>query len=292
MPLTGVRGIRTTDIILTLVMLLITLLCLMPLIYVISLSFSGKSAAASGAVTLFPVDFTFYSYEYMFKDSRFFDAFGVSVKRVLLGGAINFVLTILMAYPLAKERLEFRSRDVYMWLIVFMMMFNGGLIPWYMVVKSLHLTDTIWALVLPTAVPIFNVILLMNFFRGMPKEITESAKMDGAGPWRTLITIAVPLATPAIATVTLFSIVGHWNAFFDGLILMNKQHNIPLQTYIQQLVVAPSISSSTRPEDLINFSQRTFNAAKIVVTMLPILLIYPFVQRFFVHGITLGSVKE
>ncbi|MGO4548814.1 carbohydrate ABC transporter permease [Paenibacillus sp. 2TAB23] len=292
MPLTGLRGIRTTDIILTLVMLLITLLCLLPLVYVVSLSFSGKSAAASGAVTLFPVDFTLYSYEYMFKDSRFFDAFGVSVKRVLLGGAINFVLTILMAYPLAKERLEFRSRDVYMWVIVFTMMFTGGLIPWYMVVKSLHLTDTIWALVLPTAVPIFNVILLMNFFRGMPKEINESAKMDGAGPWRTLIAIAVPLAMPAIATVTLFSIVGHWNAFFDGLILMNKQHNIPLQTYIQQLVVAPSISSSTRPEDLINFSQRTFNAAKIVVTMLPILIIYPFLQRYFVHGITLGSVKE
>lgn len=292
MPLTGKRGIRTTDIILTLVMLLITLLCLLPLIYVVSLSFSGKSAAASGAVTLFPVDFTFYSYEYMFKDSRFFDAFGVSVKRVLLGGAINFVLTILMAYPLAKERLEFRSRDIYMWVIVFTMMFTGGLIPWYMVVKSLHLTDTIWALVLPTAVPIFNVILLMNFFRGLPKEINESAKMDGAGPWRTLITIAVPLAMPAIATVTLFSIVSHWNAFFDGLILMNKQQNIPLQTYIQQLVVAPSISSSTRPEDLINFSQRTFNAAKIVVTMLPILIIYPFLQRYFVHGITLGSVKE
>ncbi|CAM4383957.1 ABC-type glycerol-3-phosphate transport system permease component [Paenibacillus endophyticus] len=292
MPLTGLRGIRTTDIILTLVMLLITLLCLLPLVYVVSLSFSGKSAAASGAVTLFPVDFTLYSYEYMFKDSRFFDAFGVSVKRVLLGGAINFVLTILMAYPLARERLEFRSRDVYMWVIVFTMMFTGGLIPWYMVVKSLHLTDTIWALVLPTAVPIFNVILLMNFFRGMPKEINESAKMDGAGPWRTLIAIAVPLAMPAIATVTLFSIVGHWNAFFDGLILMNKQHNIPLQTYIQQLVVAPSISSSTRPEDLINFSQRTFNAAKIVVTMLPILIIYPFLQRYFVHGITLGSVKE
>jgi ABC-type glycerol-3-phosphate transport system permease component len=286
------QRIKTADILLLLLMLFITLLCLLPLVYIVSLSLSGKSAAAAGKVTLFPVDFTFYSYKYMLSDHRFFEAFGVSVKRVLLGGAINFVLTILMAFPLAKERSEFKSRNLYIWVIVFTMMFNGGLIPWYMVIKNLHLIDTIWALTLPTAVPIFNVILLMNFFRNLPKEISEAATVDGAGPWRMLLTISVPLAMPAIATVTLFSVVNHWNAFFDGMILMNKQSNIPLQTYIQQLVVQPIISSTTRAEDLINFSQRTFNAAKIVVTMLPILVIYPFLQKYFVSGITLGSVKE
>lgn len=287
-----VKRFKGSDILLLLLMLLITLLCLLPLIYIVSLSLSGKSAASAGQVTLFPVDFTFYSYQYMLSDHRFFDAFFVSVKRVLIGGAINFVLTIMMAFPLAKERSEFRSRNAYMWIIIFTMMFNGGLIPWYMVVKGLHLTDTIWALTLPTAVPIFNVILLMNFFRNMPKEISEAATVDGAGPWRMMLTIALPLAMPAVATVTLFSVVNHWNAFFDGMILMNKQSNIPLQTYIQQLVVQPVVSSTTRAEDLINFSQRTFNAAKIVVTMVPILVIYPFLQKYFVTGITLGSVKE
>lgn len=286
------QRIKASDILLLLLMSLITLLCLLPLVYIVSLSLSGKSAAAAGRVTLFPVDFTFYSYKYMLSDYRFFDAFAVSVKRVLIGGAINFALTILMAFPLSKERSEFKSRNFYIWVIVFTMMFNGGLIPWYMVIKNLHLIDTIWALTLPTAVPIFNVILLMNFFRNLPKEISEAATVDGAGPWRMLLRISVPLALPAIATVTLFSVVNHWNAFFDGMILMNKQSNIPLQTYIQQLVVQPVISSTTRAEDLINFSQRTFNAAKIVVTMLPILVIYPFLQKYFVSGITLGSVKE
>lgn len=292
MTLSTKRRIRPTDIALLVAMLLITLLCLLPIVYIVSLSLSGKSAAAAGLVTLFPVDFTFYSYEYMLGDHRFFEAFGVSVKRVLIGGLINFVLTVLMAFPLAKERSEFKSRNVYVWIIVFTMMFNGGLIPWYMVVKNLHLIDTIWALTLPGAVPIFNVILLMNFFRNQPKEINEAAVVDGAGPWRMLLSVAVPLALPAIATVTLFSIVNHWNAFFDGLILINKQSNIPLQTYIQQLVVQPVISNTTRAEDLIQFSQRTFNAAKIVVTMIPILVIYPFLQKYFVTGITLGSVKE
>ncbi|ULO07105.1 carbohydrate ABC transporter permease [Paenibacillus sp. 19GGS1-52] len=286
------QRIKAPDILLLLLMSFITLLCLLPLVYIVSLSLSGKSAAAAGRVTLFPVDFTFYSYKYMLSDHRFFDSFAVSVKRVLIGGAINFALTILMAFPLAKERSEFKSRNFYIWIIVFTMMFNGGLIPWYMVIKNLHLIDTIWALTLPTAVPIFNVILLMNFFRNLPKEISEAATVDGAGPWRMLLRISVPLALPAIATVTLFSVVNHWNAFFDGMILMNKQSNIPLQTYIQQLVVQPVISATTRSEDLINFSQRTFNAAKIVVTMLPILVIYPFLQKYFVSGITLGSVKE
>lgn len=286
------RKISGTDFLLICILIVITLLCLLPLVYIVSLSFSSKTAAAAGEVLFLPIDFTTFSYGYILRDHRFFQAFGVSVERVLLGGLINFVLTVVMAYPLAKDKREFGTRNIYMWIIVFTMMFSGGLIPWYMVIKSLHLIDTIWALVLPTAVPVFNVILLMNFYRGLPKEIGEAATIDGAGPWKTLISLYIPLALPAIATVTLFSIVGHWNAFFDGMILMNKQVNIPLQTYIQQLVVQPVQSSTERPEELAKLSQRTFNAAKIVVTMLPILIIYPFLQKYFVTGMTLGSVKE
>lgn len=286
------RKFNVTDIVILCVLLAVSFTCLLPIIHVFAVSFSEKSAAAAGLVTLFPIDFTTVPYRYLLDDQQFFRSFAVSVERVILGGVVNFTLTVLMAYALSKESSEFKGRNVYMWIIVFTMLFNGGLIPWYMVVKSVGLLDSIWALVLPGAVPVFNVILLLNFFRALPKEIKEAAVVDGAGPWKTMVLMYIPLSLPAIATVTLFSIVGHWNAFFDGLILINRRENVPLQTYIQQLVVLPINYDAMRAEDMAQLSQRTFNAAKIVVTMMPILLIYPFLQRYFIHGITLGSVKE
>lgn len=286
------KRIRLSDGILILSACGIASVCLLPMIYIISLSLSEKSAAAAGLVKLLPVDFTLSSYIYILQDKAFYSALIVSVKRVLIGCPINFILTILMAYPLSKEKKQFKSRNIYMWYLLICLMFNGGLIPWYMVVSGLNLTDTIWALTLPLAVPVYNVILLMNFFRGLPKDISEAAEIDGCGHWRLLFTIYLPLSLPAIATTTLFSFVNQWNAFFDGLILINTQSKIPLQTYIQQLVI-PQPHNLTRPEDIVNLlSQRTTNAAKIVVTMIPILLIYPFLQKYFVSGITFGSVKE
>ena len=182
-----------------------------------------------------------------------------------------------------------------MWYLVFCMLFSGGLIPLYMTVTTLGIQNTIWSLVLPGAVPIFSVILIMNFFRSLPKELDEAAEIDGAGSWYALIRIYIPLSLPAMATVTLFSIVGHWNAFFDGLIFMSKPENYPLQTYIQQLVFSFSSESGMSTEQMIaamKTSDKTLNAAKLMVAMLPILVIYPFLQRFFVHGIVMGSVKE
>jgi ABC-type glycerol-3-phosphate transport system permease component len=181
-----------------------------------------------------------------------------------------------------------------MWILIFSMLFSGGLIPWYLTVKSLGLIDNIWALVLGNSVPVFDVILVMNFFRNLPKEIEEAALMDGAGPWRLLWEIQLPLAVPVLATVTLFSVVYHWNEFFNGLVLMTRQANYPLQTYIQQLVVV--INTGTMSQDqlrsLNELSNQTLNAAKIFIAIIPILVIYPFLQRYFISGITLGSVKE
>ncbi|MDO7907603.1 carbohydrate ABC transporter permease [Paenibacillus sp. JX-17] len=279
------------------VLLLITLACLIPLIHTVAVSFSDKTAADAGQVLLTPIKTTTASYEKVLEDTQFFKAFWISVKRVLLGGLLNFVLTIMMAYGLSRDPKQFRMRNVYMWFLVFTMLFSGGIVPWFMTIKAYGLLDSIWALVLPHAVQVFNVILLMNFFRNLPKELNEAAEIDGAGPWYIMIRLFVPLSLPAIATVTLFSIVFHWNSFFDGLILMNKQEHYPLQTYIQTLVAQLSAQAMTSmsPEQLAQamaVSNRTFNAAKIIISMIPILLIYPFIQRFFIHGITLGSVKE
>ncbi|MDF2673954.1 MAG: binding-protein-dependent transport system inner rane component, partial [Clostridiales bacterium] len=217
----------------------------------------------------------------------------VTVKRVVLGTGINLLLTIMIAYPLSKETNEFKYRSLYTWIFFITMLFGGGLIPWYMVIKQLGLLDKIWALVLPGAVPVFSVILLLNFFRQVPKELCEAAFIDGAGHWTTLWKVYVPVSTPALATIALFAMVGHWNSWFDGLILMNKPQNYPLQSYIQTIVVQRSYSMMTREEiqELASISDKTLRAAQIFLGSLPIILVYPFLQKFFVKGIVLGSVK-
>lgn len=279
---------------LLIILILITLTCLAPIWHMVAISFSDNTVVSAGLVTFIPKQFSLAAYEYILNDERFFQAFGVSIQRVLLGGAINFVLTVLAAYPLSKEKSEFPARDKLMWIFIFTMMFNGGLIPWYMTVKMTGIMDSIWALVLPGAVPVFNVVLLMNFFRAIPKEVGEAAKMDGAGAFTIMWKVYVPMSMAAIATVTLFSIVTHWNAFFDGMILINTPSGQPLQTYIRSLVVLPVSAemSSENLEELMKLSEKTFSAAKIVVTMIPVLIVYPFLQKYFVSGITLGSVKE
>jgi len=271
------------------------LLCLLPLIHVLAVSFSASSAATAGFVKLWPVDFTLASYKYALNKPQFIDSFLVSLERVALGALINMTLTVLIAYPLSKERRQFRWRSVYAWFFVVTILFSGGLIPVFMVVKQLGLLDSIWALVLPGAVPVFNVILLLNFMRSQPKELYEAAFVDGAGHWSVLWRIAVPLAKPALATLLLFSCVGHWNSWFDGLIYMNKPEHFPLQTYLQSVVINRDPSLMTTTEELKTLSQisdQTTKAAQIFLAALPILLLYPFLQKHFIQGITLGSVKE
>lgn len=276
------------------ILTLMTLLCLLPLIHTIALSFSDKSAAMAGMVTFFPVRPTLTAYQAILEDKQFWQSFVNSIFRVLLGGAINMALTILMAYPLSKNKKAFPQRNIYMWYLIFSMLFSGGMIPSYLLINSLGLMDTIWALVLPGAVPIFNVIILMNFFRGLPSELEEAARIDGANPWTVLMRIFVPLAVPSIATVTLFSLVGHWNAFFDGIIYIHHSEKLPLMSYMQQLVVEIRQTSAMSPEELKKMEELTsknFNAAKVFVSMIPILLVYPFLQKYFVTGLVLGSVK-
>lgn len=276
------------------ILALCALLCLLPLLNTIAISFSDKAAAMSGKVLFWPIRPTLTSYRAILEDKQFFTSFANSVYRVLLGGGISLILTILMAYPLSKGTRYFPQKNIYMWFVVFCMLFNGGLIPTYLLIYNLHMLDTIWALVLPGAVPIFNVIVLMNFFKGIPDELDEAARIDGANPWIVLFRIFLPLASPSIATITLFTIVGHWNAFFDGIIYINSSSKIPLQTYIQQLVVEIRDTSQMTPEEIARMnelSSRTFNAAKVFVTMVPVLLVYPFLQKYFVTGLVMGSVK-
>lgn len=287
-------GSRLFDIFLIIILVGIALLCILPIWYTLAVSLSDNAAASSGRVGLWPVGFNFSSYKEIMGDRKFFNSFWISIQRVVLGSGLNFVIILLMAYPLSKGAKELPFRNVLMWILVFTMLFNGGLIPWYMTIKSLGLINNIWALVLGSSVPVFSVILVINFFRNLPKELEEAALVDGAGPWRMMIQIFVPLAGPVIATVTLFSIVYHWNEFFNGLVLMSTADHYPLQTYIQQMVVVidANTMSAEQIQRMSELSNRTLNSAKIFIAMIPVLAVYPFLQRFFITGITLGSVKE
>ncbi|WP_314584736.1 carbohydrate ABC transporter permease [Paenibacillus terrigena] len=275
-------------------LILLAVMCLIPLIHIFAVSLSSNVAASAGIVKLWPKDFTFKSYEFVLSKGEFLLSLWVTVKRVVLGTALSMFLSILIAYPLSKSGRDLKFRTGYAWYFVFTILFSGGLIPWYMTIRSTGLLDSIWALIIPGAVPVFNVILLLNFYRGLPKELEEAAFVDGASHWKTLWRIYVPLSMPSIATIGLFTVVGHWNAWFDGLILMNSQDNYPLSSYLQTVIVQASLTnmSAEQLKNLATVSDRTVKAAQIFVGALPILAFYPFLQKYFVKGMVMGGVKE
>ncbi len=271
----------------------LSLTCLLPILHVLAISFSSSAMASAGEVVLWPVDFTLKSYEYVLGKEAFVQSILVTLQRVSLGVTLNMLLTIVIAYPLSKEVQGFRYRTWYAWFFVFTILFSGGIIPWYFTINETGLIDTIWALILPGAVPVFNVILLLNFFRGLPKELEEAAFIDGAGHLQILFRLFVPLSKPALATILLFTVVGHWNSWFDGLVLMNRPEHYPLQSYLQTVVIMQDLSSMTLEDAkmLSEISDRTTKAAQIFLAAFPVLLVYPFLQKYFVKGIVLGSVK-
>lgn len=278
------------------ILILVSLSCLLPLLNVLAISLSSSTAVSAGEVWFWPVEFTTKSYEYVASTSAYIKALGVSIHRVVLGVGINMLLTILAAYPLSKEKSVFRLRGQYAWYFLLTILFSGGMIPTYMVIKQTYLIDTIWALVLPTALPVFNMIVLLNFFRQIPKELEEAAHIDGADHWKILFRIYLPLSTPALATLVLFCFLNHWNAWFDGLLYMNRPQHYPLQSYLQTIVinVAAQIQamSNNGSGGLLDFvNQRTNKSAQIVLAMIPVIIIYPFLQKYFTKGLILGSVK-
>lgn len=291
------KKISGLDIIIFIILMLLTLTCLIPILNTVAISFSDKTSAGLGKVFIWPVNFTTAPYVEILKDAQFFRSFLNSMFRVVVGGIINVTLCIMMAYPLSKDSSVFKAKNIYLWFIIFTMLFNGGLIPNFLLVKNLGMIDHIWALVLPGAVQVFSIIILMNYFRTLPASLEEAAQMDGANPFYILRKILIPLAKPSIAVITLFSVVNHWNSFFDGLIYISSPAKVPLQTYIQSINASIDYQNinSLSPEELLRqmeLSSLTFNSAKIIVSMIPIIIIYPLLQRYFLTGMVMGAVKE
>ena len=270
-------GSKAFKVINAIILILLAFSCFYPLWYTFCVSISSKAAAEGGLVTVYPIGPNVKSYS------------------LIIGTVWTMVVLIMMSYPLAKSKTEYKPRNVLMWILVFCMLFNGGTIPWFITVKNYGMIDTMAALVLAGSVPVFNVLLMMNFFRGIPGDLEEAARVDGAGPWRILWQIVVPCSKPVIATIVLFTSVGYWNEYFQGLVLMNKETNYPLQTYIRQISVQIPVGVTLTAEQyqqLAQNSNKSLEAAKVFIALVPMLIVYPFLQKYFVTGITLGAVKE
>ncbi len=276
------------------VLLVITIAILLPLIFIVSASFSSAEAVIAGKVTLWPVDFSLLGYETIFEHKKVWNGFANSLFYTFFGTIFNVIMTIIAAYPLSRNDLV--GRRFITIAFIFTMLFNGGLIPTYMVVRDLGLLNTRWAMILPTGIGVFNLLITISFFRTtIPPELVEAARIDGANDFRIFGSIVLPLARPIIAVLVLFYAVNHWNSYFQALIYLKDQELFPLQIVLREILIENSIDASMLIdiEDLIvrEGLRELLKYSLIVVASVPVLLIYPFVQKHFVKGMMIGSVK-
>ncbi|MNC15920.1 Inner membrane ABC transporter permease protein YcjP [compost metagenome] len=284
------KGYKVFSIFNHILLILVSLTCLLPMLHLLAQSFSSKAAISGNLVSFWPVQFTTDAYEKTFRNTNFTGSMLITVVRTVLGTLISMFVITTAGYALSKE---FRGRNALMWIFVFTMLFSGGLIPTYILVTSLGLKDTIWALVLPGAFGAYNLILIMNFFKTIPKALEEAAFIDGASFFVIFAKIYLPLSLPGLVTVGLFIMVEHWNSWFDGILYMSTTSNYPLASFLQTVVVQSSVQSMALSQsEAATMSEQSIKAAQIFISTLPIILAYPFLQRFFIKGIVLGAVKE
>ena len=273
----------------------VCLTCILPILNTLAISFSAPAQVSTGKVYLLPKNFTTMAYDFAVSNGKFARALIVTLQRCLLGVGINMFMLITTAYPLSKSKARFGARHFYMGFYVFTMLFGGGLIPYYILIVQLGLLNNIWALVLPLSVPVYSLVILMNFMRSLPIEMEEAAMIDGAGHFRILFSIYLPVLKPALATVGLFAFVYHWNDWLTGALFMNDPVNYPLQTYLQTLLVnfrdLLRSSGSDYHVLLMRMNEQTGRAAQLFLSLLPTLIVYPFLQKYFTKGLILGSVK-
>ncbi|MDQ0913936.1 carbohydrate ABC transporter permease [Paenibacillus sp. V4I5] len=266
-------------------------ICLVPILHLVAVSLSSNAAILSNKVTVFPVEWSTMAYETVFKDAKMVSSLFFTILLVTVFTVVCMVMTICAAYPLTKKRLK--GRDFFLVIIVFTMFFSGGLIPEYLLVKSLKLTNTLWALVLPGMINAFYLIILKSFFASIPEELEESARIDGSSHFGTLFRIVLPLSLPVLATLSLFYAVGRWNGFMDALFYITNQDLYPIQLKLYQLVISNQMSDATATEGMNATAPipESLKAASIMFATIPILLVYPWLQRYFISGIMVGAVK-
>jgi putative aldouronate transport system permease protein len=285
------RSEKTVAIIAYAVLGVFTILAILPVLHVASKGVSSGEYVSAGSVLFWPRGFQLETLRFILAKTNFLKALSNSLLILGVGTLVSMTTTILTAWPLSKT--GFRGRKPILFLFVFSMIFYGGMIPAYMVVRTLGLIDSIWACILPFAIVQFNMFIVKNYFEALPQEIEESAKMDGAGEVRTLVSIICPMSTPVIATVGLLYAINYWNNYFHAMMYTTSESMRTLQVYLYNLIgtsseVALNLASGS---SMTNLTSSGLVAAAVFLSVIPILLLYPFVQRFLVQGMTVGSVK-
>ncbi|OPJ61185.1 carbohydrate ABC transporter permease [Clostridium oryzae] len=284
------KGYRIFSVFNYIILAIVSLSCLLPLLNLLAISFSGKAAATANLVYFWPVDFNVTAYVKTFENVNFLHSVWISVVRTVLGTLLSMALITTAGYALSKN---FKGRNAYMWFFVFTMLFSGGLIPSYILITALKLKNQLGALILPGAFGVYNLILIMNFFKTIPISLEEAALIDGASFFTVFAKIYLPLSLPGLATIGLFIMVGHWNSWFDGILYMSDTSKYPLASFLQTVVVQSNLQDlAMNSETAKAMSERTIKAAEIFIGALPILVVYPFLQKYFVKGIVMGAVKE
>ncbi|MFB0846927.1 carbohydrate ABC transporter permease [Paenibacillus oleatilyticus] len=273
-----------------LLLMIAGLSCLLPLLHIVSVSLSDPHAVLSGAVTLWPQGWTLESYGLLLRGSKIVSAFKNSVELTVVGVALSMIFTTMAAYPLSRR--YFYMRRFWTLAIVFTMLFSGGLIPGYLLLKQLGLINTYGAIWLPGLVSTFNMLIMRTYFEGIPDELDDAARMDGCGEWRYLLRIVLPLSVPVIATLSIFYAVGYWNSFFQVLMYINQTSKFNLTVLVQQMIQSQSLMQEMNASDMQAFiTPEGIKTAGIVVMVLPLLLVYPFMQKYFIKGVMIGAVK-
>ncbi|MBP3963093.1 carbohydrate ABC transporter permease [Paenibacillus lignilyticus] len=278
---------RIADTVVFLILLACGLAAVFPLLYVLSVSLTPFSEVLrNGGFILVPRSITFDAYRKLIMESNIPRAFGVTVLITVIGTILNMIITSLMAYPLSRKQLP--GRNLFLMMVVFTLLFSGGIIPTYLVVKSIGLLDSIWAMILPNLVWSFNVLIMKSFYESLPEELFESARMDGAKEFRILLQIVVPLSVPVTLTIGLFYMVGHWNEFFQAIMYVTDRNLFPLQVVVREIL----IQTQQPLENADNMTpSETLQMASVILASLPIIMVYPFMQKHFTKGMLLGSVK-
>ncbi len=276
------------DVVIYAIMIFVLVVCLVPFIYMLALSLSDPKAIVNNQVSFWPVGWTFEAYEQIFTYPNFFRAYGNTFFYTFAGTAIALLMMTLFAYPLSKTYL--RGQTFFMKMVIVSMFFSGGLIPNYLLISNLHMTGTVWAMLLPFAINQFNLIILINFFKTLPQEIEEAALIDGLGYFGILFRIVVPLSTAAMATVGLYTAVFFWNDWFNGLIYLNTSQ-FPVMLFLRNIVNGTSMLGDAAGSADKTTIAISIKSAVIITSTLPIIILYPFLQKYFVKGLTVGSVK-
>lgn len=272
------------------ILTILAIVVILPFMHLISKSFSSNSAVISGEVGFFPVDFTTAAYEFVVLNKEFFNAFLVSVFVTLVGTILSVIITVLTAYPLSKP--SFVGRKFLLKFFIITMLFGGTMISSFLLIKGLKLYNTIWALIIPGLLAPYNMLLIKNFLEGIPEALEESAAIDGANSIQILVKVILPLMLPSIATVGLFYAVSYWNAYFNGIMYITDVGLKPLQTYLYEVLRLSTLPAHELPMELAEkISTGAVQSATVMASTLPIVIIYPFLQKYFVKGLVVGSVK-